>query len=174
VRQLTGTEAKRLNREWRRRSDLRLALLLDVVTQPYNVGSILRSAAAYRVEHLWLVGATESPRHPKTQKTALGCDRYLSWTQVDTPDEAAAQARADGYHVVGLELADGAVPIHELPASDAVCLVVGHEDRGLSKAALAACDAVTYLPQPGPIGSLNVAVATAIALYELRRKEWTR
>jgi tRNA (guanosine-2'-O-)-methyltransferase len=53
-----------------------------------------------------------------------------------------------------------------------VCLVVGHEDRGLSPETLAGCDAVTFIPQLGRIGSLNVATATAIALYELRRRDW--
>jgi tRNA (guanosine-2'-O-)-methyltransferase len=51
-----------------------------------------------------------------------------------------------------------------------VCLVVGHEDRGLSKTALAACDQVVFLPQLGRIGSLNVATATSIAIWEVRRR----
>jgi tRNA (guanosine-2'-O-)-methyltransferase len=83
------------------------------------------------------------------------------------------QARAAGYHVVGLELADGARPLHELDAADATCLVVGHEDRGCSPATLAACDEVAYLPQLGKVGSLNVATAASIGIYELRRGGWT-
>ena len=69
---------------------------------------------------------------------------------------------------------DGAVPLHELPLTDATCLVVGHEDRGLPRPTLDACDDVAFLPQLGKVGSLNVAVATAVALYELRRHEWSR
>jgi tRNA (guanosine-2'-O-)-methyltransferase len=65
------------------------------------------------------------------------------------------------------------VPLPELAVTAPVCLVVGHEDRGLSPEALAACDAVTFIPQLGRIGSLNVGTATAIALYELRRRDWT-
>jgi len=81
-------------------------------------------------------------------------------------------ARTGGYRVVAIELADGAMPLHELPAMEATCLVVGHEDRGVSAAALAAADDVAYLPQLGRVGSLNVATAAALAIYELRRKEW--
>jgi tRNA (guanosine-2'-O-)-methyltransferase len=55
-----------------------------------------------------------------------------------------------------------------------VCLVVGHEDRGLAASTIAACDVVAYLPLAGRVGSLNVATATALALYEARRQEWTR
>lgn len=173
MRQLDGTGAKRLHREWRRRTSGRLALVLDSVATPYNVGAILRTAAAYRVEQLWLAGSTESPRHPKVQKTALGADRYVP-TLVE-PDAVAAcrAAAAGGYRVVGVELADGAVPLHELDLAGDVCLVVGHEDRGLTPAVLDACEAVAFLPMLGKIGSLNVATAAAIACYEVRRWSWT-
>jgi tRNA (guanosine-2'-O-)-methyltransferase len=53
-----------------------------------------------------------------------------------------------------------------------VCMAIGHEDHGLTSATLAACDAVAYLPLLGRVGSLNVATATSIALYELRRQGW--
>lgn len=173
MRQLDGTGLKRLHRDWRRRTAGRVALLLDGVQTPYNVGAILRVAAAYRVEHLWLAGATAAPEHPGTRKTALGSDRFLSWTVVPTGAAGAEAARAAGFRVVGIELADAARPLHELTLPPAVCLAVGHEDHGLSAACLAACDEVAYLPQLGRIGSLNVAAAAAIALYETRRQEWT-
>lgn len=172
MRQLGPTDLKRLHREWNRRSTRRLALLLDGVGSPFNVGSIARTAAAYRVDHLYLGGGATSPGHTKAGKTALGTDRYLSWTIFSRSPDAADAAREDGYSVVGLELADGAVPLHLLDAGSDVCLAVGHEDHGLSPATLAACDAVAFLPQMGRVGSLNVATATAIGLYELRRKEW--
>jgi tRNA (guanosine-2'-O-)-methyltransferase len=174
TRKLGGTDLKRLHRTWRHRTDGRVALLLDNVQSPYNVGSILRTAAAYRVEHLWLVGRTPEPSHPGVRKTALGTDRYLAWSRADSGAEAAAEARAGGFTVVGIELADGAVPLHQLASAEPVCLVVGHEDQGLGANTLAACDAVAYLPQLGRVGSLNVATAAAIALYEIRRQEWTR
>jgi tRNA (guanosine-2'-O-)-methyltransferase len=64
------------------------------------------------------------------------------------------------------------VPIHELVVAGDTCLAVGHEDHGLTPATLAACDDVAFVPQLGRVGSLNVATATAMALYELRRREW--
>jgi tRNA (guanosine-2'-O-)-methyltransferase len=62
--------------------------------------------------------------------------------------------------------------LHELTLGEATCLVVGHEDRGLSAATLGACDDVAYLPLLGKVGSLNVATAAAIACYEVRRQAW--
>jgi tRNA (guanosine-2'-O-)-methyltransferase len=173
MKQLDGTGLKRLHRDWRRRTTRRLALLLDGVATPVNVGSITRSAAAYGVEHLWLAGSTVRPDAASARKTALGTERYLTWTEVSLATDAVALAKGAGFTVVGIELADGAVPLHELALADAVCLVIGHEDHGISKACLAACDLVAYLPLVGKVGSLNVAQATSIALYEARRQEWT-
>jgi len=83
-----------------------------------------------------------------------------------------AAARADKYHLVGLELAEGAIALHELDLAADVCLVIGHEDRGLSKEALAGCDHFGFVPQLGKVGSLNVASAASIAMYEARRQSW--
>jgi tRNA (guanosine-2'-O-)-methyltransferase len=104
---------------------------------------------------------------------SLGTERYVSWSVFERGADAADAAREDGFSVIGLELADDAVPLHQLTAGPDVCLVVGNEDHGLSPATIAACDAVAFLPLLGRVGSLNVATAAAIALYEMRRQGWT-
>jgi tRNA (guanosine-2'-O-)-methyltransferase len=173
VRELSPTELKRLHREWRRRTDGRLSLVLDGVQGPFNVGSIIRTAAAYRLDTLWVTANATGPDHPKVGKTALGTERFFTTVDVPTAVEAIEEARAGGYRVVGLELAEGATPLHELDLGPDLCLVVGNEDHGISKAGLAACDAVGFLPQLGKVGSLNVATATSIAIYEWARQRWT-
>ena len=172
MKNLDGTGLKRLHRDWRRCREPEVALLLDSVQTPYNVGTILRTAAAYRVAHLWLAGATAPPTHSKTAKTALGTGRYLTWTVCEDVSDAIDGIRAAGYGLVGVELADEAVPIHEVRLPEKACLALGHEDRGLSATTLAACDAVAFIPQLGRVGSLNVATAAGIALYELNRRGW--
>jgi len=171
-RQLGMTEVKRLNRDWRRRTDARLSLLLDNVGQPFNVGSIIRSAAAFGVDRVWLCGSTAEPGHPSARKTALGTDRLVAFETVPTAAAAADAARGDGYRVVAIELAGEAVPLHEASLTGDICLAVGNEDHGCSAALLAAADLLAYIPQPGKVGSLNVAAATAVALAEVRRQEW--
>ena len=172
-RQLRPTEVKRLNREWRRASQARLALLLDSVAQPFNVGSIVRSAAAFGAEQLWLCGNTVPFGHPGVAKTALGTQRLVRATQEPDPVAAAKAAAELGLRVVAVELAAGAVPLHEAPLDGDVCLAVGNEDHGCTAALLAVADAVTYIPLPGRVGSLNVAVAAAVAMAEVRRRNWT-
>ncbi len=173
MKPLGSTELKRLHRTWRRRTSGGLGLILAGLAQPHNVGAILRTAAAYRVDTVWLVGDTPGPDRSKVARTALGSERYLQLHR--SPDTATAigAARTEGFRCVGLELAEGAVALHQLDTDGDVALVIGHEDRGLTARDLAACDAVAYLPQLGRIGSLNVATATSIAIYELRRRGWS-
>lgn len=169
---LESTALKRLYRQWRRRGHQPLALILDRVQNPFNVGAIVRTAAAQRVNHLYL-GAATPPDIPKASKTAMGTTRYLTWSQFDKPEDAVAAARIDNYRIVGVELASNAQPLHEINLTGAVALAFGNENRGLSSAVLEDCDAVGFIPQLGKVGSLNVAAAAAIAIYEVRRQGWT-
>jgi tRNA (guanosine-2'-O-)-methyltransferase len=173
-RQLRPTDVKRLNRTWRRRTEDRLGLLVESVTQPFNIGSITRSAAAFGVDHVWLAGNATPPTHPNARKTALGTERLITWEPPVPVTDAVRAAREKGFRIVAIELTGDAVPLHEAPLDGDVCLAVGGEDHGCSPALLVAADAVAYIPQIGRVGSLNVAVATAIALAEARRREWAR
>jgi tRNA (guanosine-2'-O-)-methyltransferase len=172
-RQLGQTEVKRLNRSWRRLTQARLCLLLESVSQPFNVGSIIRTAAAFGVEHVWLCGDTADPMHPSARKTALGTNRLVTCEQVPGVAAAAAAVRQAGLRLIAVELAEAAVPLHLAAVDGDICLALGNEDRGCSPALLAAADQVAYVPQVGRVGSLNVAAAAAIALAEARRREWT-
>src|ERR1700727_1336155 len=172
-RQLRPTDVKRLNRSWRRATGARVALLLDSVTQPFIVGMIVRSAAAFGAEHIWLCGNSATLDHPSAAQTALGTQRLLSWEREPDPVGAAKAARADGLRVVAIEQAAGAYPLHEAPLHCDVCLHLGNDAPGSSHALLAVADAVAYIPLVGRVGSLNVSAAAAIALAEARRREWS-
>ncbi len=171
TRQLGATEVKRLNRSWRRSAKARVCLLLESVSQPFNMGSIVRTAAAFGVEHVWLCGDVADPAHPSARKTALGTGRFLAFEHA-TVAAAAAAVRAQGLRLVAIELAHGAVPLHLADLGGDVCLALGNEDRGCSPGLLEAADQVAYIPQLGRVGSLNVAAAAAIVLAEARRREW--
>ena len=172
IRQLGQTEVKRLNRSWRRATSARVCLLLESVSQPCNVGSIIRTAAAFGVQQVWLCGDTADPAHPSARKTALGTGRFLTFERTAGAPEAAERIRGDGLRLIAIELAEAAVPLHAADLGGSVCLAIGNEDRGCSPGLLAAADQVAYIPQVGRVGSLNVAAAAAVALAEARRREW--
>lgn len=170
---LSPTDLKRLHRQWRRQTDLRLALILDGVQKPYNVGSLLRSAAAYNVETVWTVPPAPPADHPTVAKTALGSDRFVQHRTAASGRDALYQASAEGFMTVAIELTADAQPLHTVETAEAVCLVLGHEDRGVHKDTLQHADVIAYLPQLGKIGSLNVGHAGTVALYETARHAWT-
>ena len=139
-RALGSTELKRLHRDWRRRAPGRLALLLDSVATPFNVGSIVRTAAAMRVDDIWITGQTALETHASTQKTALGSQRFVTFHHEAEPAAAVAAARAAGYRVVGVELADGALPLHEADLTGAVLRGADLSGADLKRAMLVGAD----------------------------------
>ena len=164
------TELKRLHRQWRRQTDVRLALILDGVQNPYNVGSLVRSAAAYNVETIWAVPPSPGIDHAGVAKTALGTSRLVDFVERPDGRSAISDARKAGYTIVAIELASGAVPLYSIELGPAVCLVLGHEDRGVHRDTLAEVDHIGFLPQLGKVGSLNVSQAGTTALYEAARQ----
>lgn len=174
MKPLGATQLKRLHRRWRKRTNQAVALILDGVQQPYNVGGLLRSAAAYGVTTVWTVPPTADPTLAKVQVTAKGCDRFLEIVACASGPEATQAARDRGFRVVAVELTEAAEPLFRLDlAADAVALVLGHEDRGIHRETLDSADAIAFLPLVGPVGSLNVAHTGTAALAEVRRQHWT-
>ncbi len=171
MKALTTTEIKRVNREWRRRTTGELSLALVSLSNPFNVGSIYRTAAVLGVDTIYLVGATPGPGEAKVHKTGLGTEHGVVTVRVPSlPDLAHG---SDG-RLVAVELAEGATALHEFTFAAGDCLVLGSEGHGLSPASLAVCDAAVFVPQPGKVASLNVASAAGLAAYEVRRQQWVR
>ena len=147
-----------------------LLLALDGVTDPQNLGALLRTAEA--------AGATGAvlPRHravhvtPAVAKAAAGAIERLPLTIVPGLPAALARAAEAGVWVVGL-VTDSGQDLFELQLGDGpVVLVVGAEGPGLSRLAQARCDVLATIPLHGALPSLNVAAAGAIGLFEMARQ----
>ena len=145
-------------------------VFLDGVTDPQNLGALLRSAEG--------AGATGVvlPRHraahvtPTVAKAAAGAIEHLSLAVVGGLPAALAQATKAGVWVVGLDSA-GDTSLFELPvAPEPVGLVLGAEGRGLSRLVRQRCDVVASIPLKGALSSLNVASAGALACFEISRR----
>lgn len=148
-----------------------IRLLVEDVRSLYNVGSMFRTADSFLIDRVILTGYTPTPPRKEISKTALGADETVPWSWYATTPEAIAAQRADGYHVVALELTTTAQPMSTIdPTLYPICIVVGNELTGIHADTLAQCDASVMIPMFGVKHSLNVAVATGIALYELVRQ----
>lgn len=169
MKPLIGTELKRFLRDYRRANqpEVVLAVLLQSIEYPANVGSIFRVADGAGVAELVLTGITPTPPHPTIEKVGRYKSLRVPWRYEQDPITAVASLKDQGYHVVAVELTDTAVPYHQYAYPQKTCLVVGHEDHGVTKATLAVCDAAVFLPMYGKGRSLNVHVALSIVLYHI-------
>lgn len=170
MRPLIGTELKRFLRDYRRAHPPArdVVILLQSVEYPANVGSIFRLADGAGVSELVLTGITPTPPNATIDKVGRYKSLRLPWRYEADPLVPLADLRTRGYHIVAVELTDDAIPYHTMHYPDKVCLVVGHEDHGVTKATLAACDSAVFIPMYGKGLSLNVHVALAVVVYHLR------
>jgi 23S rRNA (guanosine2251-2'-O)-methyltransferase len=143
---------------------------LDGVTDPGNLGAILRSA-----ECAGVTGAV-LPRHravhvtPAATKAAAGAVEHLPIAVVGGLPAGLSRMADAGVHVVGL---DGAATtsLYDMAGADGpVCLVLGAEGRGLSRLVRQRCDELVAIPLHGSLGSLNVSAAAALACFEIARR----
>ncbi len=143
---------------------------LDGVTDPGNLGAILRSAECAGVTGAIL------PRHravhvtPAATKAAAGAIEHVPMAVVGGLPTALADMRKAGVHVVGLDGA-ASTSLYDVAGADGpVCLVLGAEGRGLSRLVRERCDEVVAIPMAGVLGSLNVSAAAALACFEIARR----
>ncbi len=147
----------------------KITLLAHNIRSLWNVGSFFRTADAFGVEKIYLSGYTALPPRREISKTAIGAEEWIEWEHAEDPVQIIKKLQDEGWKVVGLEITEGAVSINEYTAPEKVCLLVGHEVSGVPDELLSLCDDVVYIPMHGKKESLNVSVATGIALQHLRK-----
>jgi 23S rRNA (guanosine2251-2'-O)-methyltransferase len=140
-----------------------LVLALDQITDPHNVGAILRTAAAFAVDAV-VVTERHSPEFSGTlAKSASGGLEHVPIASEPNLARALSEIGEMGYMRVGLD-SDGSASLDALPLTRPLALVLGAEDKGLRRLTRERCDVVARLELPGAIRSLNVSNASAIAL----------
>lgn len=145
-----------------------IRLLAHNIRSLWNVGAFFRTCDALGVEHVYLTGYTGHPPRKEITKTAIGAEQWIPWEHSRDPLPIVEQLKKDGWQLVALELHKDAVDLAEFVPASKVCLIAGHELTGVPEELLALCDAVVQIPMLGKKESMNVAVATGIALHRFR------
>lgn len=148
-------------------------LFLDNIRSLHNVGSLFRIADTVGIVEIILSETTGSPidrfGRPVQQiaKTALGAEKTISWTHTNTPNETLKQLQKNGYEIVVLEQTEKSIDYKLYTPKKPFVFIVGNEVTGVSKEIREIADTILEIPMLGKKESLNVSVASAVALFRI-------
>lgn len=177
LKQLTGFELTRGMLACMRRKalphiadvckNMRRVVVLDRVMNPTNVGAIFRNAAALNMDAVLLTNGCSDPLYRRAARVSMGTVFQIPWTFVD--DDWQAQLKALGFKTVAMALKEDTLDIDnlQLMAEQKLAIILGTEGDGLADSTIADCDYTVKIPMSHGVDSLNVAAASAVALWQL-------
>lgn len=199
MRKLRTIEMNRLSvEEFKEADKLPLIVVLDDVRSLYNVGSVFRSADAFRVEAVYLCGITATPPNAEIHKTALGGEDSVDWRYFERTEDAVEELHRQGVFVYSVEQVEGSTKLQELNTQHSnphhsssnnsshntsstpitqhstpntcYAIIMGNEVKGVKQSVVDMSDGCLEIPQFGTKHSLNVSVTTGIVIWEFARQ----
>jgi len=146
-----------------------IIIVLDNIRSLNNIGSVFRTADAFRIEKIYLCGITARPPHREIQKTALGATASVEWHYFEEINDAILQLKKEGYFIIALEQVDKSIKLHHFvpETGKKYALVFGNEINGVSEAVISDADLCIEIPQFGTKHSFNVTVSAGIAVWDM-------
>jgi tRNA G18 (ribose-2'-O)-methylase SpoU len=169
MRKLKTTEMNRLTvSEFKTAPKIPVVVVLDNIRSQNNVGSVFRTADAFRLEGMYLCGITATPPHREIHKTALGATDSVIWKYVDKTETALESLTNEGYHLIGVEQTSTSIPLHlyHPVKNKKYALVFGNEVNGLDETLFPFFKECIEIPQVGTKHSLNISVAAGIVIWD--------
>ncbi|QJW89536.1 RNA methyltransferase [Spirosoma taeanense] len=147
-------------------------LILDDIRSLNNVGSVFRTADAFRAEKIFLCGITGQPPHRDITKTALGATESVVWEHVTSAAALVKKLQAEGWVVAAVEQAEGSTSLTDFrpDLNKRYAFVFGNEVTGVQEPVVEAADLVLEVPQFGTKHSLNIAVTAGIICWDFLQK----
>ena len=173
MRKLRNEELNRLTPDQYKASEkIPAVVVLDNIRSLHNIGSVFRTADAFRIRKIFLCGITATPPHREIHKTALGATESVPWAYYEHTTEVLAKLRKEQYRIIAVEQAVGAIPPGQMQLTEKqpCAIVFGHEIRGVDQTVVDLCDLCVEIPQFGTKHSLNVSVAAGIVIWEVYKQ----
>ncbi len=145
-----------------------LVLFLDGITDPHNLGAVLRSADQFGVALILLPENRSASINNTVAKVSVGAHAWVPTLKVKNPSRAMEELKKGGFWIYGAEM--GGTRASEKKLKGWTCLILGSEGKGLSRLLRESCDALVSIPSYGHVDSLNVSVAAGILMYEVLRQ----
>jgi len=157
--------------EFKRSEKVPIIVVLENIRSAYNVGSVFRTADAFLIEGIYIIGYSAKPPHKEIKKTALGAEETVDWKYFRTTKEAIEELRNKQYKVFAVEQAENSRLLQSMELNDdRVAVIFGNEVTGVDQSTMQLCDGCVEIPQLGMKHSLNIATAAGVVLWELVRK----
>lgn len=156
-------------RDYRAMPKRPLSLMADNVRSMQNIGSMLRTCDAFCIREMVMAGISGTPPHAEISKTALGAENSVAWRYVEDAVEEVRRLKSEGVAIAVLEQTHGSVSLADFHTDGRQewMLVVGNEVNGVDQRIVDMADVALEIPMYGVKHSLNVAVSTGIALWQL-------
>lgn len=151
----------------------KIILILPDIRSAQNVGSIFRTSDAVGVNKIYLTGYTPTPLdkygRPRSDitKSSLGAELSVPWEYKKSLISLIKKLKKDGYEIIALEQSDKSIDYKKLKIGDKTVLILGNEVTGINNKILNECNTVIEIPMKGIKESLNVSVATGVALFRI-------
>lgn len=169
MRKLKLEELGRISVEEFKVSDkIPVVVVLDNIRSMHNIGSIFRTADAFRIEKVYLCGITAKPPHKEIRKTALGATESVDWEYVDETIDLISRLKIENYKVISIEQTESSSSLNEFrfDFKNKYAVVFGNEVYGVEQEVVSLSDKCIEIPQEGTKHSLNVSVCAGIVLWE--------
>lgn len=171
-RKLKLEELNRLEVEdFKKAPKIPVTVILDDIRSALNVGSIFRTADAFRIEKIYLCGITATPPHKEILKTAIGATDSVEWSYEKDIVSILKTLKEAEYQIYGVEQTENSTSLSDFSIRPAqkLAIILGNEVGGVSEKALEKADGTIEIAQYGTKHSLNVAVCTGIVLWEIQK-----
>ncbi len=170
MRKLSLAElGRKTTEEHQQAKKLPVIVVLDNLRSQHNIGSIFRTADAFRLEAVYLCGISATPPNREMQKTALGATESVNWKYFANTMQAVEALKEKAYTLCPIEQTEGSISLNdfELPQTKGLGIVFGNEVGGVEQAVIDTSDLCIEIPQFGTKHSLNVAVSAGIVIWEV-------